>query len=48
MLYIELRSGRIIQGHVRSRSAAIHRLMNYDFVYAEWCGAEIKYMDLYN
>jgi len=46
MLFIELRSGRIIQDHVRSRSAAIDRLINYDFVYAEWCGAEIKYMDL--
>jgi len=46
MLFIKLRSGRIIQDHVRSRSAAIDLLINYDFVYAEWCGCEIKYMDL--
>ena len=43
MLFIKLRSGKIIQDHVRSHSAAIDRLINYDFVYAEWCGAEIKW-----
>lgn len=46
MLFIKLRSGKIIQDHVRSRSAAIDRLINYDFVYAEWCGAEIKWVSM--
>jgi hypothetical protein len=46
MLFIKLRSGRIIQDHVRSHSAAIDRLINYDFVYAEWCGCEIKWVNM--
>lgn len=46
MLFIKLRSGKIIQDHVRSHSAAIDRLINYDFVYAEWCGAEIKWVSM--
>ena len=46
MLFIKLRSGKIIQDHVRSHGAAIDRLINYDFVYAEWCGAEIKWVSM--
>ena len=46
MLFIKLRSGRIIQDHVRSHAAAIDRLINYDFVYAEWCGAEITWVNM--
>lgn len=46
MLFIQTRSGRIIQGHYKSRSAALDCLINWDFVYAEWCGQELKSADL--
>ena len=46
MLYIQLRSGAILVDHIRSRAAALDRLINYDFLYAEWCGAELTHKDL--
>lgn len=48
MLYIQLQSGGIIMDHLPTRRAALDRLINYDFAYAEWMGVELKRSDLTN
>lgn len=37
---------RIIKQHYATKSAALDYLINWDFVYAEWCGSELKSADL--
>lgn len=46
MFFMQLRSGQIIMDHLPTRTAALHRAVNYDFIYAEWCGCEITRKDL--